>query len=314
MEVDAEVILTLQRQIRELRGQVEQLEYFRDQHMGTDAGQSGFNYPHPNQKVNVAEYGGGVMRLDKNGIQVVAPLSEVVGLWFTNTFSSSLPSDVLPRAYISGFNSSDDTDTHITKSARSTNYRATDILFATDANANAYADILAQGPGESAEIKAQVTLVSGTVTPRVSIIGAPLCLDSVSSDYSHTLLDGQEWYRSDIDTFRVRANGITRNLTMDGTNTTLTIATGAVTATTSFHAIDTEAAGATDDLDTISGGQTGQVLYIHAANGARDVVAKDGTGNLKLAGDFTMDNAEDTLTLIFDGTNWLELARSGNGA
>lgn len=96
---------------------------------------------------------------------------------------------------------------------------------------------------------------------------------------------------------------------------TLTIATGAVTATKSYHKIDTEAAAASDDLDTINGGAAGELLILLAANGAHTVVAKNGTGNLLLAGsDFSMDNADDRLVLISDGTNWLELCRANNGA
>ena len=97
---------------------------------------------------------------------------------------------------------------------------------------------------------------------------------------------------------------------------TLTIATGAVTATGGYHLIDTEAAAATDDLDTINGGVDGAILIIRAADSARTVVAKDATGNLQLAGDHTMDNAQDTLTLFFVGalSAWLELSRSDNGA
>jgi|TARA_R110002126_G_scaffold112802_2_gene251127 hypothetical protein len=96
----------------------------------------------------------------------------------------------------------------------------------------------------------------------------------------------------------------------------LTIATGAITVTGSYHTVETQAAASTDDLDTISGGADGMVVVLQAANGARDVVIKDGTGNIKSAGDFTMDNTEDTITLIYSGalTGWVEISRSSNGA
>lgn len=96
----------------------------------------------------------------------------------------------------------------------------------------------------------------------------------------------------------------------------LTIATGAIAVTKSFHKVDTEAGGATDDLDSITGGAEGDVLVLKAADGTHTVVCKHGTGNLRLDGsaDFSLDNADDSITLIFDGTNWLELARSNNGA
>lgn len=95
----------------------------------------------------------------------------------------------------------------------------------------------------------------------------------------------------------------------------LTISSGAISVTGGFHTVDTESDAATDDLDTINGGIDGQHLIIRAENSARTVVAKDGTGNLQLAGDFSMDNAQDTLQLIFDNTlsAWLEISRSNNG-
>ena len=96
----------------------------------------------------------------------------------------------------------------------------------------------------------------------------------------------------------------------------LTISAGAVTVTGGYHTIDTESDAATDDLDTISGGNDGQFLVIQAANAARTVVAKDGTGNLQLAGDFSLDNTQDTLTLIFSSalSAWCEISRSDSGA
>ena len=99
-----------------------------------------------------------------------------------------------------------------------------------------------------------------------------------------------------------------------GTGTTLTIATGAVTVTSGYHAIDTESAAATDDLDTINGGIIGKTIVLSAANGARSVVFTE-SGNMKLAGGtFTADNAEDAIMLIYNGSNWLEISRSDNGA
>ena len=104
------------------------------------------------------------------------------------------------------------------------------------------------------------------------------------------------------------------NSISSGASTELTIATGAVTATKSFHTIDTESDAASDDLDTIGGGRAGQRLVVMANNSARTVVLKDGTGNLKLTGDISLDNAEDTAELISDGTNWYLLSTSNNGA
>lgn len=99
--------------------------------------------------------------------------------------------------------------------------------------------------------------------------------------------------------------------------TELTIDTnGDITATQSYHTVDTFEDGATDDLQTINGGTEGDVLIIRPVNSARTVVAKDYVGdndNLLLAGDCSMDDDSDTLTLLYTGTYWMEISRSNNG-
>lgn len=96
--------------------------------------------------------------------------------------------------------------------------------------------------------------------------------------------------------------------------TELTIATGSVTATQSYHTIDTQSDDSTDDLDTISGGTEGMILVIKAANSARTVVVKNGTGNIVCPADVSLDNANDTWAGIYDGTNWLQISSANNGA
>ena len=93
----------------------------------------------------------------------------------------------------------------------------------------------------------------------------------------------------------------------------LTIATGAITVLGNVHTVDTESDAANDDLDTITAGDNvlaGHLLIISAANAGRDVVVKDGTGNINLpGGDYTIDDADKRLTLIYDGPNWEEISR-----
>lgn len=98
-----------------------------------------------------------------------------------------------------------------------------------------------------------------------------------------------------------------------GDGSELTIATGSITPTTGFHLVDTEADAATDDLTTISGGTTGQILVLKSVVDSRNVVVKDGT-NIALASstDFTLENADDSITLLYTGTKWIELSRSTN--
>ena len=60
-------------------------------------------------------------------------------------------------------------------------------------------------------------------------------------------------------------------------------------------------------------GVAGDILIIRAVNTARTVVVKDGTGNIKCVMNRTLDNTEDTMMLVFDGTSWLEVAFADNG-
>ena len=96
----------------------------------------------------------------------------------------------------------------------------------------------------------------------------------------------------------------------------LTIAGGVITINSSYHNVDTEASAASDDLDTINGGTDGQRLILKANASTRTVVIKDTSGNIQIAGDFSLTNQADFIELIYDvGTSfWYELSRSDNGA
>lgn len=98
--------------------------------------------------------------------------------------------------------------------------------------------------------------------------------------------------------------------------TDVTISSGVITITQCYHTIDTEGAAATDDVDTINdtGFDDVTIIVLRATSSSRTVVLKDGTGNLRLAGDCTLDNNDDTITLIGTGAIWYEVARSNNAA
>ena len=105
---------------------------------------------------------------------------------------------------------------------------------------------------------------------------------------------------------------VSSGVTTLGSFSEVTIASGAITVTSSVHAVDTESDAASDDLDTINGGSNGSILTLRSVTGAREVTLKDSTGNLKLAGDFTLTSANDSITLIKYSSNWIETSRSNN--
>lgn len=118
----------------------------------------------------------------------------------------------------------------------------------------------------------------------------------------------------------IAATDATRALTPDnleavlfGDAATYTIATGSITITKyGIVQVDTEGGGATDTLNTINGGRTGAIIELRSANSSRDTTVADGTGNIFMAGNFTLTNTQDTLLLGGVGSNWLELSRSDN--
>jgi hypothetical protein len=105
-----------------------------------------------------------------------------------------------------------------------------------------------------------------------------------------------------------------RSLIIPRTTGTLTIASGVITVTGSHHLIDTEGGAATDDLDTINGGVDGMIVVLRDASSSRDVTLKDGTGNLRLAGDCTLANVGQMIMLMYceNEAFWQEISRSNN--
>jgi hypothetical protein len=88
--------------------------------------------------------------------------------------------------------------------------------------------------------------------------------------------------------------------------TTLTIASGVVTATQTMHKIATQAAAASDDLDTITGGASIPVLILQVATAAQAVVLKHGTGNITCPSstDITLSAVGDVAILTWNGTGY----------
>jgi len=92
-----------------------------------------------------------------------------------------------------------------------------------------------------------------------------------------------------------------------------TIASGVLTITKDRHTVTVETESSPDDVDTINGGFLGQELTLSPTDSSDDVILRDGTGNLRLKGDFAMGHAQDYIRLRYDGTNWHELWRTNTG-
>jgi hypothetical protein len=319
----------LQNQIDELKvalstmgRKLREVEDYTETHTGLDWGTAGIHSPHPNLSSDTIESGGGVVRQNSLGTQIkITDTGDPTSVAFVKQFATTDTTDtsetlghITERGDLVG-NSPRTQKTALLPSA--THFIREEWFTGTSTSHVKWE--LFDGAG-SVILAAMSIQVDSLGVPLVRIGATPLLLDGLTVDPDASdLYDGMIWYRSDTDKHRVRQNGVTHNLITEGGlvaggGTTLTIAAGVVTATTGYHLIDTESAGASDDLDTVNGGVTGQIYVFRAANDARSVVFKDATGNLQLEGDFTADNSQDTLTCIYTGTAFLELARSNNGA
>ena len=105
-------------------------------------------------------------------------------------------------------------------------------------------------------------------------------LEGISNTAAEVLaiLSGQagaafDWNNQELDNIK------TLNMS---SGTELTISSGAVTATQGHHSIDTESNDSTDDLDTINGLESNDLLFIFAEHTDRTVRIRNGEGNLFL--------------------------------
>jgi len=97
------------------------------------------------------------------------------------------------------------------------------------------------------------------------------------------------------------------------TNSIATIASGSIAFDGYDMRVDTQASAATDDLDTISGPVIGAQVRIRPNSDTRTIVVKNGTGNITLAADVTLDERWKSIVLQYDGvtSQWTEVSRGG---
>lgn len=167
--------------------------------------------------------------------------------------------------------------------------------------------------------QALLSLNKGGSAPSYAISGTPW-LDDSGTPWILKIYDGTDW----IETFKINAS--TNEISFDllkasdfripKSSSNLTISSGSITVTDSYHFIDTEGASSTDDLDTINGGSThGQIVMLRTVSNGRDVVVKNGTGNIisPLGTDMYLNTRQGRLViLMYNSTdsNWLVIGGS----
>jgi hypothetical protein len=100
-----------------------------------------------------------------------------------------------------------------------------------------------------------------------------------------------------------------------GTGSLLTISSGAITVTDSWHTVAGEG-GSADTLDTINGGSAGDILVLTAASDIVNITITQSGGNIDLDGaTFVLDSWSDIITLMYitgSINKWVQLSRTSN--
>lgn len=120
---------------------------------------------------------------------------------------------------------------------------------------------------------------------------------------------------------RTNPTGVARGVVVNGgmlslgPSVTKTISSGAITVGDASYIRVAGEGGSADDLDTINGGNEGDILVLRSASTPVDITVKHGTGNILLNGetDFVLSSARDSLVLICNSAGeWTEFGRGDN--
>ena len=305
-----EDIRLLNNRIRQNETVIQEINKWRAAHAGIDATGAGLDYPHPNQRVSTLTFNNGKGRLDQFGMTLPLGsngLTDASRVFWLST-DPGIPATV-PYAYLYASRQGGGADAYMLAEVNSSSGTGAATFELGD-------DVSSSIGGYFSLVLTNPSSVVGLYDfyPTAATFGPPIRLTGVttSDPAGGTATDGGIWHRSDLSAIRVRLNGITRNLSDDGDWSTKTLSSDAITITTSRHKVDTQSAAATDDLSTINGGNDGQFLILTGVSAARVVTVKDGVGNLKLSADCPLASPNDTLLLVKQGSNWLEVSRSVN--
>jgi len=129
-------------------------------------------------------------------------------------------------------------------------------------------------------------------------------------------VEGLDFLLDNVVLGTISAGGGLRNSLFGMANTAQTIVAGAITLGTFNYISLAGEGGAADTLITVNGGSyDGELLILKSATSAVPITISESGGNIRLSelGDFLLDSSQDRITLQFDGINFVELSRSGNG-
>ena len=304
---------TKESDLEKVRAELEQIRKWQRTHLGIDFMASGADYPHPSQKVRMLYFFEGNGRLDPTGIQI-APLGTAdQGIFWLDEFSDD-PANSTPLMSVTASQTGSPpiSSVQIKSNTDSNNYA---IVMARSVVDQGFGQIQARSEGNIATL----SFIAG----RTGVIDSRLTLDSTDiqgvviepSGFTADPLfavDGQIFWRSDTNRYRVRLGGTYYNLALGDVPTTMNkqpfaakTTTYTTTANDGVISVDATSASFTVTLVSAVGnsGLTQTFKKINAAN----VVTIDANGSQTIDGvtTYALSAQWSWVTLVSNGANWL---------
>jgi hypothetical protein len=195
-----------------LMRRISDLEESVNSHVGVDYGATQQLSPHPSQQITVAEYGGGKSKLDGYGRQVVVGDSLVNKYFFdfaVSEFKSGDPAEQFPLLASGAYITSTALQQDLSAWLDSTGFGRTFVYSTSAPTYQAGSSAVRDPLGTPVEADGYA-YIDGTGDGHFFVKPA-LLLSSLTADPAG-VTDGMVWYRSDTDTFKARANGVTLTL------------------------------------------------------------------------------------------------------
>ena len=300
-----------------LAAEIEQIKKWQRAHLGIDFAASGVDYPHPSQKVRTLYFFEGNGRLDPTGIQI-APLGTAdQGIFWLEEFSDD-PANSTPLMSITASQAGSPaiSSVQLKSNTDSNNYA---IVMARSVVDQGFGQIQARSEGNIATL----SFVAG----RTGVIDSRLTLDSTDiqgvviepSGFTADPLfavDGQIFWRSDTNRYRVRLGGTYYNLALGDVPTTMNkqpfaAKTTTYTTTNADGVISVDATSASFTVTLVSAvGNSGLTQTFKKIN-ATNVVTIDASSTQTIDGALTyaLSARYSFVTLVSDGAGWLIVAQ-----
>jgi hypothetical protein len=294
---------------------IKALEKWMRTHRGIDYNSAGPDYPHPSQKVRALYFFEGNGRLDPNGIQILYDSSGNRGIYWLPAYTDS-PNSALDGMALAGYiNGGTDRLLQMKSIAASGLFATVETHAGTG---NAYVQF------NSAISPAQATMSFKTSTAGVEnaylslentsgVNGVVIQPDGLTAD-PLTAADGQLFWRSDTDKYRVRLNGAYENLATESYVTAaatnhvpFAAKTGTYTTTNADGTITADATSASFTITLVTAVGNSGLVHTFKKITAANVVTLDFNGSQ--TGDSLLSYALSAqwswVQFTSDGANWL---------